>query len=367
MKKLVVELLSADASLRECFIDHVRPEIVLDHGEPPSLSGVVLAADSPITAVQLRDRAGNATPCTAITGMPSPVIGDRYRDIPHAGTSRFSLTGLKLDASNDPFTLEVVVGSKAPRPVARLYLADVTGVLTAEDRVPTKRSALRFLRDNGLSVGTVLDIGVQHRTKDLMDAFPDKKHLLFEPVEENYPIIARNYASFDYELVRAAVSSRDGEGTLEVLTRTAGSPFLTSTVVAEGVVSTSPGMLKTAVRKTPTITLDGFLSAASYQRPYLIKLDVDGNELDILSGARQTLKQTSCVIVEVALSNMLERGKFLVDEGFVLWDIVDLGYYRNNLFHADLIFLSTEEKARPAFSPWRALPFDERKIVKFLH
>lgn len=367
MKKVRVEMLTPGGTLLHCFIDRVDPSAVVAPSQAFTLSGVILDETAPIAAIHVVGGDGQPVACSVSLAIDSPVIGGRYPRIGHAGKARFAIRGLSAQALQGPCAIEAVLANQSAITVARLRFVDVTRVLTEEERIPTKRSALSVLRQNGLAVGTVLDVGVQHQTKELMAIFPDRKHLLFEPVEESYPYIERNYAALDYELVKAAASNRDGEGVLEVRSRVAGSPFLTSTVVSPSGAVPSPGMLTTATRKIPEITLDSFLAAKDYVTPFLLKLDVDGNELEVLAGARQTLRKTSCVIVEVSLFNIFERGQFLVNEGFVLWDIVDLGYYRDNLFHADLIFLSAEEKAKPPFSPWRKLPLDERRIITFLH
>ena len=46
-------------------------------------------------------------------------------------------------------------------------------------------------------------------------------------------------------------------------------------------------------------TLDWLVQAGSFPGPYLIKLDVHGREHEILAGARETLKQTVGLVVEV--------------------------------------------------------------------
>lgn len=70
--------------------------------------------------------------------------------------------------------------------------------------------SLCLLRSIELPVGTVLDIGVRHLTYPLIKVFPDKKHVLFEPIEEYFPAIRADYASIDHELVNAAVYDRNG-------------------------------------------------------------------------------------------------------------------------------------------------------------
>lgn len=367
MKKLIVEILSAGKDLEKCFIDIIDPAGVLLAGRKITLSGVALSELLNLTGMTICDDLGSQVECRITLDINAPGMGSLFPEIAHSGKSRFKIEDIPPERFERSCIINASFGYGPSVAIARVDAFDVLDILTDDRRMPTKRSSLRFLRQNGVTVGTVLDIGVQHKTKELMDAFPDHKHLLFEPVEESYPYIEKNYQSFDYELVKAAVSNTDGEGQLEVRTRAEGSHFLTSTVVHAATPAQNAGMIATSTRKVRKITLDSYLARKSYETPFLLKLDVDGNELDILQGASETLKSTSCVIVEVALSNLFERGQFLIDKGFVLWDIVDLGYYRDNLYHADLVFVSKEQKALPAFSPWQRLPFDESKITTFLH
>ncbi len=219
------------------------------------------------------------------------------------------------------------------------------------DRVPTKRDSLSSLRKSGLDVKTVLDVGVQHETPQLKEVFPDLKHFLFEPVEEYYGFIQKNYKDYDYELVRAALSARDGESLLSITK-------LGSDTVTHSSLDGALGGDVAESRVVKTITLDTFLQDKEYSQPYLLKLDVDGHELPILQGAEDTLKLTSCVVIESPLCYLSERVTYLESKGFQLWDVTDLCYYYDNLHQVDLIFLSGEEKQKPPFSPWQNFEFD---------
>jgi FkbM family methyltransferase len=51
--------------------------------------------------------------------------------------------------------------------------------------------------------------------------------------------------------------------------------------------------------EVPTTTIDDETRSSGFAAPYLIKLDCHGREHDILDGARETLKHTSALVVEV--------------------------------------------------------------------
>lgn len=209
-------------------------------------------------------------------------------------------------------------------------------------RKPTKYDSLSFLRRNGLEVSTIIDVGVQRETFELKGVFPDLKHILFEPVEEYFPHIEKNYRAIDYELIRAAVSNLDGVAMLHKIKNNEGA--VTHSTIANSETSTS-----IEVRK---VSLDSFFKDKNYDTPYLLKIDVDGHELMILEGARKLLKKVSCLVIEAPLIYgwIQERINFIINEGFVLWDIVDLAYTHGNLWQVDLIFISRNEKNKSVFS-----------------
>jgi hypothetical protein len=73
---------------------------------------------------------------------------------------------------------------------------------------------LRFLRGVGIPVGTIIDVGAREETLELRQAFPDLRHILFEPASEFHDALRTNYASMDYVLVPAALSDQEGRGYL---------------------------------------------------------------------------------------------------------------------------------------------------------
>ena len=78
-------------------------------------------------------------------------------------------------------------------------------------------------------------------------------------------------------------------------------------------------------------TLDSLLSEFNLQGPLLLKLDIQGFELEVLRGSRIALDFAEFVLLEVSTLNY-NRGAPLVAEvldfmnqrGFVLFDIADL-------------------------------------------
>ena len=217
-------------------------------------------------------------------------------------------------------------------------------------------SALKSLREIGVPVSTVLDVGAQVETPQLQEVFPDKPHHLFEPNESLLCGLGANYREYEHHVHHLALSDTTGQA-WQVMTALTGdeathsrmSPEFVDPTENEGVVDCKP---------VQVTTLDS-LAGKIGKPPFLLKVDVDGHEIPILRGARETLKDTNIVVIEAPLPNLLERAQFLVDAGFVLFDIVDPSYYCQTLAQVDLVFVRANiVEELDGLRPWNTRDFD---------
>ena len=195
----------------------------------------------------------------------------------------------------------------------------------------TKWDSLSTLISAGVKIGSVIDVGVQRDSPELRGLFPNIKHVLFEPVEEYILQIHKNYAGMDYTLENKAVSDRNGQLFLREI-RSDSDGTVTHVSPADYY---EPGL-----RSVERVTLDDYLQDSILPKPYLVKIDVDGHETQIMSRAKKTLRHASCLIVESTLPNMFDRYLLAAQSGMVLWDIVDITYYHGCFYQADLVFVS---------------------------
>lgn len=205
---------------------------------------------------------------------------------------------------------------------------------TAAGRHPTKADAFAKLKAMRVPVGAVLDVGVKTCTAELLQAWPDRPHVLMEPVIEWNEAIRRNYDAHgtSYEIINAAISDSDGEVTLKTTSVYADAPISHSKMVETG---DGPDH-----RTVPMRALDSIVAERDLRRPFLLKIDVDGAEMSVLAGAQNTLAGCSIVVIEASIVNLIERARALQRAGFQLFDIVDLSYYDDRFVQADMIFLS---------------------------
>jgi FkbM family methyltransferase len=225
-------------------------------------------------------------------------------------------------------------------------------------RRPLKSHSLQRLREMGVPVGTVIDIGILTGTHELMRIFGDRKQILIEPIVEWNDTIRKKYgaAGVDYELINVAAADVDGEMYMETSSVREGKPIthaqLTNKTQGEN------------LRVVPVRTIDGLVAERNLPKPYLFKLDVDGVEMKILAGATAVLKDCSMVVIEANVRNYLERANYLNDHGFDLFDIVDPCYYDGRLRQFDLIFLSRRIRDEQGLDMYKQA-FDINKWVVY--
>lgn len=79
--------------------------------------------------------------------------------------------------------------------------------------------------------------------------------------------------------------------------------------------------LSSGKQRVPAIRVDDLAAELDIKPPFLMKLDVQGAEVQALRGARKTLAETSVVICEADIADFQAINGELVDAGFDLFDI----------------------------------------------
>ena len=117
-----------------------------------------------------------------------------------------------------------------------------------------------------------------------------------------------------------------------------------------------------AVKSYPMRTIDEVVKSSETALPSLLKLDVQGYELEVLKGAANTLPHISAILTEVNLIDIHKRAPlldelvlFLGGKGFMTYDIC--GFTRRPLdqalWQADFVFIPRESALRTD-KRWRA-------------
>lgn len=233
----------------------------------------------------------------------------------------------------------------------------------------TKRGALTVARNNGFAPRTVVDVGFGFGTDGLYEVFEGARYVIVEPIAECEPLlrkICEEHPGSVYELAAAS----DTLGQTDIVYR----PGVTG--------STIHGRAKVEgeqQRSVSTVTLDHLEQVHGLEPPYLLKLDAEGHEIKVLSGATTFLRNTEMVICEVnTWSEDNPKGRASLDDifgfcrqaGFVLYDIIEPGYrpIDNAMQQFDAIFVKKESpirSRRSMKSPEQAQASRENKKAKF--
>ena len=210
----------------------------------------------------------------------------------------------------------------------------------------SKAASLGRLKQAGLKPATVFDVGVAHGTPDLYGVFEDVRYALVEPLEESLPFMNKLVNAHPGSVaVQAAAGPAPGEATFVVSPNLSGSSFI---------LNPKNG----AQRTVPVVTLDQVAADHGLPGPYLLKLDVQGYELEALAGAERVLGETCALIAEVSLwgdvkgkgmAQLLPLLSWLGERGLVLYDIAAIvrREFDGAITEMDLVFV-------PASSPLRA-------------
>jgi len=185
-----------------------------------------------------------------------------------------------------------------------------------------------------------VDIGVGWGTTELQDGFPDARHILIEP----NPIFAAHLETW--------AADHGGSFYQKALSDTPGVvPFVVHGHHQGGRISRAQEAAVDTLQVECT-TLDEIDKHDSLGDNFLLKIDVEGHEGEVLAGARNTLPRAEVVVIETrptgattsseVVATMLEHGHFLA--GFLTpW--VDGRRWRR-LAMVDLVFVRGDSRLR---------------------
>ena len=188
----------------------------------------------------------------------------------------------------------------------------------------TITESLKLLAAKGLRYRTVIDLGcadghffVQHYGLGMFaGAVP--VNVDANPIYEPSLKAIRDTLGGHY--VIAAASDRGGEIEL-----TLGShPYWSSLLKENDPYWQRMNKLHTGTLKVSAVTVDSLVRQFALQPPFLIKLDIQGAELAVLKGARETLKETDVVICEIDLAEFHHLDLVMREERFSLFDMTEL-------------------------------------------
>lgn len=186
--------------------------------------------------------------------------------------------------------------------------------------------------------GTVFDAGVGPGTPELYGAYPGAKFILVEPLAEFKETLDRIAGKYNCVICNKALGEVKGTLVMSVETDAQLSSFC-QRPRAEAPPESRP---------VEVTTLDAILAEnPGIARPILIKIDVEGYELNVLRGGARLLKLAEMVIVETSVAKRFENGAALADviafmdkNGFEVFDFLTVrrGTDKTGASFVDVVF-----------------------------
>ena len=235
-------------------------------------------------------------------------------------------------------------------------------------RRPPERTSLegvlQQVKNTGFTPATVIDVGAAMGSfsRTCSSVFPRAQYLLIEPLNEYLPALTKVVETIPgaaYEM--RAASANESPVILNVHDDFVGSSLYQEVEEGTGVNGVP--------REVPAVTLDRLVAQRRAESPFMIKIDVQGAELDVLSGAEATLRHAELVVLEVSLFQFFKGAPLLCEVvahmkslGFVPYDLLGLQYrpIDGALSQVDVVFV----KEHGAFRRIHAYATAEQRRVQ---
>jgi FkbM family methyltransferase len=178
-------------------------------------------------------------------------------------------------------------------------------------------TVLDVAKSRGFLPATIVDVGVAYGTAELYAAFPDARLLLIEPVQEWDVQLRKITRGRKTDMVWVAAGSQSSTLKINLY-----SDLGAATMLRERDAQPE------STREVPVKRVDDICTSYGVLGPVLLKIDVQGAELDVLRGSEDILGRVEMIVVEVCLHQVYEDGSDFADvftwldsHGFCLFDI----------------------------------------------
>jgi len=194
----------------------------------------------------------------------------------------------------------------------------------------------------GFTPETIIDVGAARGcwSEKVSSIWPDARYILIDPLEENQHELECVCSKLKKADIRiAAITDHSGKVTINVHPDLEGSTIF---LERENNINGVP-------REVTSITLDDLFAEMKCEHPILLKADVQGAEMQVLTSATQMLPFVEMIILEVLLFDIYQGNNpqlhdvvdYLKAKNFVVWDIFGMGYRMldDALCQADIVFV----------------------------
>jgi FkbM family methyltransferase len=224
------------------------------------------------------------------------------------------------------------------------------------------------IKSTGFAPVNIFDIGVATDTNELYQHFPSARYCFIEPLAEFEPSLqhlCNQYPGSVYLL--AAAGATDGELELQVSPDLGGTSKF-SLVNAE--------IFDMTTRTVSQVKIDTAWTTLELSGASLLKVDVQGAELEVLRGAENCLDNFEIILLETGLTEVYvgqpifhEYIAYMAERDYVVYDIIHAGYGDTGLLcQIDLVFVKRtgqfRQDLRAVIDPNKAQSLNNYKGIR---
>lgn len=170
-------------------------------------------------------------------------------------------------------------------------------------------------------IKTVIDVGVMEGTFAIYDRYPDAQLVLIDPLKESKSLVSAKIKNRPFMFYNCAVGKEKDTVTINIDSKMRQSSVLKRTnIVHTEVVS----------QRQIDVKLLDELEFDRSKSPYLLKIDTEGFELNVLNGASKTIQNCKYIICETSVKKRFYDSYsfedlilFFRDSGFVLRGVLN--------------------------------------------
>jgi FkbM family methyltransferase len=236
-------------------------------------------------------------------------------------------------------SLVTAAGRWLPRPLKEAAKREIY----QRFQIPSMEWSLANLQRLGFRPSSAVDIGAYRGEWTLLARrlFPEAAVLMIEAQDSLRPVLQKvsdeNPGRTSYRITLLGPECRENVEFHEY----------ENAPTASSVLADQAGT-PSRLQRRKMETLDGVLAQISFRQPQLLKLDVQGYELEVLKGGSQALAAAEAVVMEVSLIDLYENSPlihdvlaFMHDRDFLAYDIPSLIRRSSDqaLCQIDMIFL----------------------------
>ena len=182
-----------------------------------------------------------------------------------------------------------------------------------------------------LKINNIIDVGVALGTDYLFKNYPNANYFFIEPYDKFHSHIEENLLKkYNGKIFKYGAHNKKEAKNL-YLHDVSSSFFQRKNVKYK------------AHKKVKVDKLDNLLKKENFSKNTLLKIDTEGNELNVLKGSIKILKKIEYLILEVRLKNIKTYNPseliFFCYKYNFIWDyVIDVNHAKNGISYMDILF-----------------------------